>query len=161
MRFQILKKHVIILILFTILIPINLSAYAEKNYSMEIDDDFFNIEYNFDGDVIAMEIDKELNSLLIGTENVKDSQFEITLPIRLISAENNEFAILVNGVEVVYQVVETSDVNLTFFVPTYTEEIEIIGTHVIPEFPLGGVLTLSFIMVVLVLSRKSKKIFFR
>jgi predicted secreted protein with PEFG-CTERM motif len=114
-----------------------------------------------DGEVIAMEIDKELNSLLIGTENVNDSQFHITLPNDLISAENNEFAILVNGFEVEYKVIETGDTNLTFFIPAYTEEIEIIGTYVIPEFPLGAVLTLGSITGAIILLQKSKKFFFR
>jgi len=156
-----LNKHTLTLIAFTILILSNLSAYAEKNYHMEIDDNSFDIKYDFDGEVIAMEIDKELNSLLIGTENVKDSQFHITLPNDLISAENNEFVILVNGFEVEYEVIETGDTNLTFFIPAYTEEIEIIGTYVIPEFPLGAVLTLGSITGAIILLQKSKKFFFR
>ena len=161
MNIKSLNKHALTLIVFTILILSNLSAYAEKNYHMEIDDNSFDIKYDFDGEVIAMEIDKELNSLLIGTENVKDSQFHITLPNDLISAENNEFAILVNGFEVEYEVGKTGDTYLTFFVPTYTEEIEIIGTYVIPEFPLGAVLTLGSITGAIILLQKSKKFFFR
>lgn len=156
-----LNKYALSLIAFTILILSNLSAYAEKNYHMEIDDNSFDIKYDLDGEVIAMEIDKELNSLLIGTENVNDSQFHITLPNDLISAENNEFAILVNGFEVEYKVIETGDTNLTFFIPAYTEEIEIIGTYVIPEFPLGAVLTLGSITGAIILLQKSKKFFFR
>jgi predicted secreted protein with PEFG-CTERM motif len=99
--------------------------------------------------------------LLIGTKNGKDSQFQITLPNDLISAENNEFAILVNGFEVEYEVVETGVPYLTFFVPVYTEEIEIIGTYVVPEFPLGAVLTLGSITGIIILLQKSKKFFFR
>lgn len=161
MNIKSLNKNALTLIAFTILILSNLSAYAEKNYHMEIDDNSFDIKYDLDGEVIAMEIDKELNSLLIGTENVKDSQFHITLPNDLISAENNEFAILVNGFEVEYEVIETGDTNLTFFIPAYTEEIEIIGTYVIPEFPLGVVLTLGTITGAIILLQKSKKFFFR
>lgn len=161
MNIKSLNKYAFTLIVFTILILSNLSAYAEKNYHMEIDDNSFDIKYDFDGDVIAMEIDKELNSLLIGTENVKDSQFQIILPNDLISAENNEFAILVNGFEVEYEVGEIVDPYLTFFVPVYTEEIEIIGTYVVPEFPLGAVLTLGSITGIIILLQKSKKFFFR
>lgn len=155
-----LNKYAFALIACTILMQSNLLAYAEKNYHMEIDDNSFDIKYDFDGEVIAMEIDKELNSLLIGTENVKDSQFQITLPNELISAENNEFVILVNGFEVEYEVAETGHTYLTFFVPVYTEEIEIIGTYVIPEFPLGAILTLGSITGVIILLQKSKKFFF-
>ena len=108
-----------------------------------------------------MAIDKETFSLLIATENVNDSQFQIKLPNDLIRAENNEFAILVNGFEVDYEVLDTVDVNLTFFVPAFTEEIEIIGTFVVPEFPFGTVLILGTISGIIILVQKSKKFLFR
>jgi hypothetical protein len=45
--------------------------------------------------------------------------------------------------EVDYDIVSDSDSStFSFFVPTFTEEVEIIGTHVIPEFPLGGIMGL-------------------
>ena len=150
----------IFLSLITLLLFSNLSAYAES-YSLEIDDEVYDIEYDFNGDIIAMAIDKETFSLLIATENVNDSQFQIKLPNDLIRAENNEFAILVNGFEVDYEVLDTVDVNLTFFVPAFTEEIEIIGTFVVPEFPLGAVLVLGTISGIIIIVQKSKKFLFR
>ncbi len=150
----------IFLSLITLLLFSNLSAYAES-YSLEIDDEVYDIEYDFNGDVIAMAIDKETFSLLIATENVNDSQFQIKLPTDLIRAENNEFAVLVNGFEVDYEVMETGDSNLTFFVPVFTEEIEIIGTFVIPEFPFGTVLILGTISGIIIIVQKSKKFLFR
>jgi hypothetical protein len=99
--------------------------------------------------------------LLIATENVNDSQFQIKLPNDLIRAENNEFAVLVNGFEVDYEVMETVDSNLTFFVPAFTEEIEIIGTFVVPEFPLETVLVLGTISGIIIIVQKSKKFLFR
>ncbi len=146
--------------LITLLFFSNLSAYAES-YSLEIDDEVYDIKYDFNGDVIAMAIDKETFSLLIATENVNDSQFQIKLPDDLIRAENNEFAVLVNGFEVDFEVMETVDRNLTFFVPAFTEEIEIIGTFVVPEFPLGAVLVLGAISGIIILVQKSKKFLFR
>ncbi len=150
----------IFLSLITLLLFSNLSAYAES-YSLEIDDEVYDIEYNFNGDVIAMAIDKETFSLLIATENVNDSQFQIKLPNDLIRAENNEFAVLVNGFEVDYEVMETVDRNLTFFVPAFTEEIEIIGTFVVPEFPLGMVLVLGTLSGIIIIVQKSKNLLFR
>jgi len=150
----------IFLSLITLLLYSNLSAYAES-YSLEIDDVVYDIEYDFNGDVIAMAIDKETFSLLIATENVNDSQFQIKLPTDLIRAENNEFAVLVNGFEVDYEVMETVDRNLTFFVPAFTEEIEIIGTFVVPEFPFGTVLVLGTISGIIIIVQKSKKFLFR
>ncbi len=150
----------IFLSLITLLLFSNLSAYAES-YSLEIDDVVYDIEYDFNGDVIAMAIDKETFSLLIATENVNDSQFQIKLPNDLIRAENNEFAVLVNGFEVDFEVMETVDRNLTFFVPAFTEEIEIIGTFVVPEFTLGAVLVLGTISGIIIIVQKSKKFLFR
>ncbi len=149
----------IYLSLITLLLFSNLSAYAES-YSLEIDDVVYDIEYDFNGDVIAMAIDKETFSLLIATENVNDSQFQIKLPNDLIRAENNEFAVLVNGFEVDFEVMETVDRNLTFFVPAFTEEIEIIGTFVVPEFPVGVVLVLGTISGIIIIVQKSKKFLF-
>jgi len=152
--------HISLIFLSLITLFSNLSVYAES-YSLEIDDEVYDIEYDFNGDVIAMAIDKETFSLLIATENVNDSQFQIKLPNDLIRAENNEFAILVNGFEVDYEVLDTVDVNLTFFVPAFTEEIEIIGTFVVPEFPLGAVLVLGTISGIIIIVQKSKKFLFR
>ena len=109
-----------------------------SEYLLEIDEHEFLIQYQVEANVIAMAIDPELTSLLIGIENTQDSVFVIDLQRELISASNNEFAVLVNGVEVDYEVVSDGDsATFTFFVPEYTEEVEIIGTKVIPEFPLG------------------------
>ncbi len=160
MTFKPLRASLIFLSLITLLLFSNLSAYAES-YSLEIDNEVYDIEYDFNGDVIAMAIDKETFSLLIATENVNDSQFQIKLPNDLIRAENNEFAILVNGFEVDYEVMETVDRNLTFFVPAFTEEIEIIGTFVVPEFPFGTVLVLGTISGIIIIVQKSKKFLFR
>ena len=65
----------------------------------------------------------------------------------IISAENNDFAILVNGNYVDYDIVSDSDSStLSFFVPEFTEEVEIVGTRVIPEFPLGAIM--GFVLLV-------------
>jgi len=160
LTFKPINTSLIFLSLIPLLLFSNFSAYAE-NFSLEIDDEVYDIEYDFNGDIIAMAIDKETFSLLIATENVIDSQFQIKLPNDLIRAENNEFAILVNGFEVDYEVLDTVDVNLTFFVPAFTEEIEIIGTFVVPEFPLGAVLVLGTMSVLIIIVQKSKKFLFR
>ncbi|MGI0076994.1 MAG: hypothetical protein ACREAU_06280 [Nitrosopumilaceae archaeon] len=157
MKIESLIKYAISFIIFTILILPNFSAYAEKNYHLEVDGNSFDIKYDFDGDVNAMEVDKETTSLLIGTENVKDTQFQITLPADLIHADNNAFAVLVNGYETEYMVTSDADTVLTFFVPDFTEEIEIIGTYVIPEFPLGVVLVLGSVFGAIVVIQRSKK----
>lgn len=159
MKSKLITKSSIFL-LFGIFIFSNYAAYAET-YRLEIDESVFDIEYDLDGDVIAMATDKETISLLIATENVEDSEFIIKLPNDLIRAENNEFAVLVNGFEVEYDILDASNGHLSFFIPTFTEEIEIIGTYVVPEFPLGAIMLFGAIGIGLVLLQKSKKSLFK
>jgi hypothetical protein len=116
-------------------------------YQIAIDEHTYNIDYEIDANVIAMAIDQEINSLLVGIENTQDSIFEIELPTEMISAENNEFAILVDRYEIDYQIISNDSSNsISFFVPANSQEIEIIGTHVIPEFPLG--VMIGFVMII-------------
>jgi hypothetical protein len=118
-----------------------------STYQIAIDEHTYNIDYEIDANVIAMAIDQEINSLLVGIENTQDSIFEIELPTEMISAENNEFAILVDRYEIDYQIISNDSSNsISFFVPANSQEIEIIGTHVIPEFPLG--VMIGFVMII-------------
>ncbi len=133
-----------------------------SEYILEIDEHVFLIPYQVNAKVIAIEIDPELTSLLIGLDDTSDSIFIIDLNHELISTYNNEFAILVNGLEVDYDIVSDSDSStFTFFVPSFTEEIEIIGTHVIPEFPLGAIMGLVILISAVMLVSRVKTPVFR
>ncbi|MFZ8921998.1 MAG: hypothetical protein ACO3K2_02280 [Nitrosopumilaceae archaeon] len=133
-----------------------------SEYILDIDEHTFAIPYEVNGDVIAMAIDPELTSLLIALENTSDSVFKIDLDHELINAQNNEFAILVNGFEVEYEIVSDGDSStFTFFVPQHTEEIEIIGTHVIPEFPLGAIFGLILLITTIMVVSRTKLPIFR
>lgn len=113
---------------------------SNSEYVLEIDEHVYSISYVVNSDVIAMQIDPEARSLLIGLDNTFDSQFFIDLKHELINAQNNEFVILVDGVEVDYEITSDSDSStFNFFVPVSSEEVEIIGTSVIPEFPIGAI----------------------
>ena len=154
-----MKNKLLILVICGLITFPTALVYGE-NYQLKIDEHVYDIAYQLDGRVIAMAIDQELTSLLIGTENVNDSLFEINLQHEMINAENNEFAILVNGYEVDYEITDSgSDSKLTFFVPAGTQEIEIIGTHVIPEFPLGALFVFVILTTIAVFSTSKMKIF--
>ena len=156
-------KHQIIffIVIFSIFLQ-NFLAYGES-YQLTVDENSFEINYSTTGRVIAMEIDKELFSLLIGLENVeKDSILEIEFTHELISAENNEFAVLVNGYEIDYEL-STTDLGSKLTIPIFadTEEIEIIGTNVIPEFPLGIFMVLVFTIMFVVFFSRTKIMVFK
>ena len=149
------------IVIFSIFLQ-NFLAYGES-YQLTVDENSFEINYSTTGRVIAMEIDKELFSLLIGLENVeKDSILEIEFTHELISAEKNEFAVLVNGYEVDYEL-STTDLGSKLTIPIFadTEEIEIIGTNVIPEFPLGILMDLVFTIMFVVFFSRTKIMVFK
>jgi len=90
-----------------------------------------------------------------------DSQFFIGLEHDLINAENNEFIILVDGEEVYYQITSDSERSIfEFFVPVGSEEVEIIGTHVIPEFPIGAIFGFIVMISSVMIIVKMKPSFF-
>lgn len=157
-----MNTNLIFLITVSFIFLPNIFAYGET-YNLTIDDKNFEIFYLSDGNVIAMAIDNELTSLLVGLENVEnDSLFNIEFSNELIRAENNDFAVLVNGYEVEYDISSTDlGSKLIIPMPAYTEEIEIIGTFVIPEFPLGIFLILISLITVVIVFSKSKIVTFR
>jgi len=104
-----------------------------------------------------MAIDQESKSLLVGVENAQDSQFMISFPKEMIDAENDAFAVLVNGVEIEYEISSDSqDYTLIFYVPVDSEEVEIIGTHVIPEFPIGVIAIIGIVMMSSIIISRSR-----
>ena len=148
-----MQKLLIFGLILSVSFSILPSVFAENIYNLTVDEHSFDLTYEFSGDVIAMAIDQELTSLLIGVENTKDSLFRITFDNKLITAENDNFAILVNGLEVDYDILDDGNSStLRFYVEEGTEEIEIIGTHVIPEFPFsvffGFVLMTSIVLII-------------
>lgn len=133
-----------------------------SQYALEIDEHAYSISYVVNANVVAMDIDPESTSLLIGLDNTYDSRFFIGLEHELINAQNDEFIILVDGQETDYEISSDSvSSTFTFFVPTGTEEVEIIGTHVIPEFPIGTIFGFAVMISTIMIFTKVKAPFFK
>jgi hypothetical protein len=130
---------------------IPLSFADQKTYNLETGEKTFDITYSFDGDLIAINVDKESTSLLVGTQNVKDSTFVISFPAEVLSAQNAEFVVLVDGLETDYTTSYSgNNPTITFPIPADSEEVEIIGTSVVPEFPLGALAIMGVVSAVVV-----------
>lgn len=130
-------------------------------YQLVVDGKTYDVTYKLGGSIIAMEIDQQSTSLLIGTVDVTDSIFEIEFASEVLSATNGEFIVLVDGLETDYDI-SYSDGNpkITFPIESGTEEIEIIGTSVIPEFPLGVLAVMGIVtFVALIFSRMTSSRF--
>ncbi|HXG73525.1 MAG TPA: hypothetical protein VNK44_01715 [Candidatus Nitrosotenuis sp.] len=124
-------------------------------YQLVVDKKTYDVTYKLDGSIIAMGIDQQSTSLLIGTVDVTDSIFEIEFASEVLSATNGEFIVLVDGLETDYDIsYNDGNPKITFPIESGTEEIEIIGTSVIPEFPLGVLAVMGIVtFVALILSR--------
>ena len=163
-------KFVILFIFFLVMIiePIYAQSFEDSNiekspiYKLEIVEHAYSIPYSVNAKILAMAIDPESRSLLIGLEDTRDSKFVIDLKHELINAQNNDFVILADGKEIEYQISPDSDSStFTFFIPAFTEEVEIIGTRVIPEFSVG--ISLIFVVMIssIVIFAKAKILFFK
>ena len=91
-----MKLAIFLTIIITLsLVPV---SFAESGiYSLDVDAKSFDIPYDVNGHIIAMKIDTESKSLLVGLEQVKESIFTISPPTELISAANDNFIVLVDG----------------------------------------------------------------
>lgn len=136
-------------------------AFADSGvYSLETHERVFDIEYDFDGTILAMDVDTQTTSLLIGTSDVEDSIFSVSFPSEVLAATDADFIILVDGLETDYLITYDGDnPNISFPVPALTEEIEIIGTSVIPEFPLGALAIMGVMSSAIVIFARRNRLF--
>lgn len=122
----------------------------------------FDVSYSVDGEVLAVDVDTESTSLLVGLDKIRESTFEVSFPSELLSAENGEFVVLVDGMELDYTLSYTDgNPTITVPIPEATEEIEIIGTSVVPEFPLGVLAVLGMVSTAGLILSKSKLAIFK
>ncbi len=149
-------------ILFLNFIPANAQDIAQlmaEKYSLEVDEKTFDIYYGFKGslevDISDLEVDKPVISDIILNVDKKSIEafFEkneyagpawLRLPTELITAEGGAFQLFIDEIEKPYELTYYADeISVGFFMPEGTEQVEIIGTSVIPEFSTMAVLVLG------------------
>ncbi len=115
------------------------------------------------GSVVSITPDVDSSSLIIVITTTSDGELTITLPRELIDAVletggDDEFFVLVDQEEVDFDETKTStDRTLTIKFPQGAEEIEIIGTFVIPEFGAIAALILAVAIIsIIVVSAKTR-----
>ena len=101
-------------------------------------------------------------SLLVYIETTDDGSITLTIPRSVLDATINdgddEFFVLVDGEEVDFEEIKTStDRILTIKFYAGTEQIEIIGTFVIPEFGTIAAMILAVAIIsIIAISAKSR-----
>jgi predicted secreted protein with PEFG-CTERM motif len=134
-----------------------------KETKMAVAGTEFMVSYKITGGkLISITPDVEANSLIIAITAFQDGSLVITLPRALIDAkmgdQDDTFFVLVDGEEVDFEETTTStDRTLTILFPAGAEEIEIIGTKVVPEFGTIAVMILAVAIIsIIAVSAKSK-----
>ena len=143
---------------------------AEK-VTFEIEGETFDIYYGYKGSLdsigahdddpvlSSMIINEERKSIEIIMEDVPEkTDFWVRIPHEVLSAEDAQFAVLVDGINTGYDVTNfPNDFAIGFIILDTTKNIEIIGTRVIPEFGIFSVMVLgiSVLGLICLLNRSS------
>ena len=131
--------------------------------TIKVDRTNFVLSYKITGgSVLSVTPDDEANSLVVAIKTTSDGVLIITLPRALIDAKINgqddNFFVLSDGEEVEFEETATgTDRTLTIAFPDGAEEIEIIGTFVVPEFGTIAALILAIAIIsIIALSAKTR-----
>jgi hypothetical protein len=139
-----------------------LSFADEGTLAVNAEGESFDVSYSVDGELLAIGVDQESTSLLVGLDGVRESTFTISFPSELLAAENASFVVLVDGLETDYTVsYDGNNPTITLPIPEATEEIEIIGTSVVPEFPPGVLAIMGAVSAVALAFSKSRLAIFK
>ena len=113
-------------------------------------------------EILGMTPDTENKSLIVEIKTDCDGELKITLPKEVIDTDEEGFFVLVDGDETNHDAVsEPGFWTLTIPFSNGSEEVEIIGTFVIPEFGTIAILVLvSAISIIIMISAKNKQIFY-
>jgi len=136
---------------------------AEK-VTFEIGDYTFDIYYGYKGSLDSMGsdhvepvlssmiINEERKSIEIVMEDVPEkTDFWVRIPHEVLYAEGEKFRVLVDGVDIRYDLINyPNDYVIGFIISDTTKNIEIIGTRIIPEFGTFVILTLGLSILGLV-----------
>jgi plastocyanin len=127
----------------------------EGKITVTFEDSSFDVMASLsNGKVQSGDIDPDFTSLvlMLETSATDDGELLITLPRELIDAKSNDadddFIVLVDGDEVDYEEHHTTDAEraLLIQVPAGAEEAEIVGSQVVPEFPIAVIAVMGAII---------------
>ena len=139
------------------------SSATTSGKKFHVDNTDFDVSYSITGGkVLGITADVEAKSLLVSIQTTSDGTLTITLPRGLIDAKINDaddnFFVLIDGEEVEFDEEKTStDRTLTIHFQDGAEEIEIIGTWIIPEFGAIAALVLAVAIIsIIAVSAKTR-----
>ncbi len=115
------------------------------------------------GKILSIMTDFDANSLIISIDAIDDGSLTLTIPRSVLDAvfengDDDDFFVLVDGEEVDFdESTSSTDRTLTIEFSAGSEEIEIIGTFVIPEFGTIAMMILAVAIIsIIAISAKSR-----
>jgi len=115
------------------------------------------------GQLLSITPDVDANSLIVSIDATSDGSLTLTIPRSVADAlletgEDDEFFVLIDGEEVDFsEDASSTDRTLTIAFQAGAEEIEIIGTFVVPEFGTIAAMILAVAIVsIIAVSAKSR-----
>lgn len=148
-----------------LLTPLIITINSASAIMVEHKGSQFDISANLsNGTVKTMEVDEDFTSVVITIEtNDTDGQLVIKLPRALIDAKLDEsddtFLVLVDGDEGDFQETSTTadERELTVDIPANVEEVEIVGTQVVPEFPIAVMAVMATVLGTTIAATRLRK----
>ena len=133
----------------------------DPSQTIMIEDNTVNYELDC-AEILGMIPDPENKSLIVEIKTYCDGELKITLPKEVIDTDEEGFFVLVDGDDVNHDAVVVGEFwTLTIPFSYGSEEIEIIGTYVIPEFGTIAMLVLvTSIGTIVIISARTKQIFY-
>jgi predicted secreted protein with PEFG-CTERM motif len=142
--------------------PSGSGTVTDSTVSVEGSSDLIGYEIT-GGKLLGIKPAVESNSLIISIDATSDGSLTLTIPRSVLDAtinngEDDDFFVLIDGEEVDFDETTTStERTLTIAFPAGAEEIEIIGTYVVPEFGTIAAMILAVAIIsIIAVSAKSK-----
>ncbi len=139
------------------------SAAGQGN-TIKVDGTDLSVKYSItNGKVIGMKADKQSKSLLVAIQTTGDGVLTVTLPRALINAttpdgKDDQYYVLSDGQQADFEETGNTKTDRTLSIPFTdgTEEIEIIGTQIVPEFgPIAALVLAIAIISIIAVSAKT------
>ena len=141
------------------------SGPGQSGNTIKVDGTKLSVKYSItNGKVLGVKADIASKSLIVSIQTTGDGVLTITLPRALINAtlpttgQDDKYYVLVDGQEADFQETSTTKTDRTLSIPFIdgTEEIEIIGTQIVPEFgPIAALVLAIAIISIIAVSAKT------
>jgi len=150
---------------------LDISQLEAEKFVLEVGEDSYAVYYGYHGSlddsmsdhfsepvVTEMTLNQDRKSLEFNFEKVPEkTDFWVRIPFEVLTAEKEQYQVLINGIDTGYDLMKMPDgYVIGMIISQGTENVEIIGTKVIPEFGALAILVLAVaILSIVYVSKKS------